>query len=79
MTRKACTFCAAMKSREEIERLTHDPDLVNSYSVAIVLNTYRKGCKGVGGRATSYRKNGHGYPLNFCPECGTPIGKGGKA
>lgn len=65
-----CKFCEDYAFRRE---LPHPDDMKAEYTVAIVkwliFNKQRKG------RTVAYKRNGVGFPLNYCPECGKKLSK----
>lgn len=64
-----CSFCEAI---ERWDWANEESGVCNQeYAVALVIKSWAKGkSKRTGGRITDYRYRGHGYKLNFCPECG---------
>lgn len=81
-----CKFCKALETYKFAERywgenLTDEDKQklgkrMDDYSVAIVQWTWwkKRGRKSAG-RTVGYRRNGVGYRLNFCPECGKDLRK----
>lgn len=57
-----CKFCEALALQKWCDK-TRPIKVKTKYSVAIVSHLK-------GSRITSYRYRGHGYALNYCPECG---------
>jgi hypothetical protein len=74
-----CDFCNAMATHKKVDSISRDyfPEASYRYSVAIVQRTFVKGRRGSQGRTTDYRYRGCGYKLNYCPECGTKLGRKG--
>lgn len=81
-----CRFCEAMKVNRNCDIITRtwitDDDrkkygnYMKEYSVAIVKRSwYSKMGKKHAGRTVEFRRNGLGFALNYCPECGTAIMK----
>lgn len=79
-----CEFCKALETYklgakyfdesllpEQKEKLGKR---MNDYSVAIVeWSWWKKRGRKSAGRTVGYRRNGVGYKLNFCPECGKDL------
>ena len=73
---KKCEFCDTLAINSNIDEYAYsfiDADLCHDYTVALVIHSYKKGHKKECGRITDFRKNGLGYELNFCPECGRKL------
>lgn len=67
-----CKFCEAIERQEFIsERHCTPAGIGNVLSVALVSHSVIDGH--LRGRSTDYMKNGKGYPLKFCPECGRRV------
>lgn len=60
-----CKFCDEF---EMVREVRENSEFKYSYSVALLSHVIidRK----MRGRTTHFRKNGVGFKLNFCPECG---------
>lgn len=67
-----CEFCRSYQVYQQIDEIDkmHGEPLIKEYTVALVRRAYLKGHKRQAGRGTDYRRQGLGYKLNFCPECG---------
>lgn len=67
-----CKFCEAIELQRFISEHHGKPAEIESVlSVALVSHSVIDGH--LRGRTTDYMKNGKGYPLKFCPECGKEI------
>lgn len=72
MSEKKCRFCEAIELQAFInERHGKPAGIKNVLSVALVSCSVIDGQRR--GRSTDYMKDGKGYPLNFCPECGKKV------
>lgn len=67
---KECAFCAKLQFYAEYKR---GEVFKTKHSVALVETIYKKGRKDYSGRSTDYYDKGKGYPLNFCPSCGSKL------
>ena len=72
-----CKFCEAMddwKKAESVGTRFWPEKIMREYKSAIVIRTWtkEKGKKHAG-RSTDYRRNGIGFDLNYCPECGKKL------
>lgn len=79
LSAKRCEFCESLNLKKYIENNIESwkkPKLYHEHTVAMVDKTWTKitGKRG-GSRVTDYKKNGIGYKLNFCPECGKDLKK----
>lgn len=77
-----CKFCERLEEseRKRIFNNKWDKDCVhNEYTVALVIRIKRHR-RLQGGRTVSFRNQGLGFKLNYCPECGREIkeAKNGK-
>lgn len=65
-----CKFCEEYAFLRE---LPHPDDIKNEYTVAIVgwsiIEKKRRG------RTVTFKHNGVGFPLKYCPECGKELKK----
>ena len=70
-----CKFCERLEEYERV-RLFHneyEKDCIhNEYTVALVIRTKRHR-RLRGGRTVSFRNQGLGFKLNYCPECGRKL------
>lgn len=66
-----CLFCDEISFKKEMDKGNKDRLTKHSYTLAIVKNSKRKGVGN--GRSVYFKRNGIGYPLNFCPECGSVV------
>ena len=64
-------FCEDLEECKQIDKQFEFKDFKRRYTVALVAYDY-KGHKRKGS-ITHY--NNYQYKLNFCPECGRPLGK----
>ena len=73
-----CKFCEAIAIygrswaiQKKWSEERHEEDLRHEITVALVEKTWTKSRgKRRAGRSTDYRRQGLGYALNYCPECG---------
>lgn len=77
----SCRFCDSYERAKQINEFNrfsdgHRHDAI--YSVAFV-KRYKIDGRIQNSRVTDYRYRGVGYALNFCPECGRSLRKGGKS
>ncbi len=79
-----CKFCEAIEAKKKVHKIAQswstDNELRKSgkymqeLTVAIVERTwYEKHGKKSAIRTVSYRNQGLGYKLNYCPECGKEL------
>ena len=79
-----CKFCEAIEAKKEVHKIAQswstDDELrkfgkyMQELTVAIVERTwYEKHGKKSATRTVSYRNQGLGYKLNYCPECGKEL------
>ncbi len=73
-----CQFCEILEEHKAFNKILNnkrDDKMLYEYTVAIVIHSWTKERgKRRAGRSTDYRRQGLGYKLNFCPECGSKIG-----
>jgi len=76
-----CKFCETIEAKKEAHKIAQswstDDELrkfgkyMQELTVAIVEHTWYKKCgKKSATRVVSYRNQGLGFKLNYCPECG---------
>lgn len=69
-----CQFCSSLQMYKQSARFwkKYDGDnLLHEYTVALVVRSWTKEKgKQRAGRTTDYRRQGIGFKLNYCPECG---------
>lgn len=72
-----CKFCEALNSYKRSNKITNreiDPEFgrwMQELTVAIVSRTwYEKRAKRHASRSVGFRRQGIGWTLNYCPECG---------
>lgn len=75
-----CEFCVSMVAHQNARRvLTRIDESVGEepmheqYKAALVILTYKKGHKKEAARTVDFKKNGKGFDLFYCPECGRPL------
>jgi hypothetical protein len=79
-----CKFCERLEIKKDVhelvascvtgEELSQNGKWMQELTVAIVeRNWYQKRGKRTAGRTVSYRNNGLGFALNYCPECGKKL------
>lgn len=77
-----CDFCKHFKIIKDIndeaskrdELYEQYGDYKHEYTVAIITHSwFTKLGKRNAGRTVDYRKNGNGFKLNYCPECGKEL------
>jgi len=66
-----CSFCEEIKFYLALDKWQADVDLYHAYTAALVQTTIYKGENR--GRTVCYKKNGVGFPMKFCPECGKKL------
>ena len=71
-----CECCEEIKLLQWIKSKNDDKEFEHKISVALVSTIHKRNKKTARGRTTHYQKNGIGFSLNFCPECGKKIKKG---
>lgn len=78
-----CKFCKALEGYQRVWAIhkrwheeRNEEQMRNELAVAIVERTWTKSKgKRKAGRSTDYRRQGLGYVLNYCPECGRKLEK----
>lgn len=69
-----CKFCSQLSCWQEIfiaDNRDAEVKLKQEYSVALLIHTWKPPrSRKSAGRTVSYRKDGYGFKLNYCPECG---------
>ena len=70
-----CKFCESLKTWKQVKSM--DKGHKQEYTVALVIRSWYPSVKSKrhAGRTTDYRRNGIGYKLNYCPECGRPLSR----
>lgn len=74
-----CKFCEKVELWKQINEKDDYGDKKNmEFAVSLLVFTWGSGRpKTMKSRIQDYRNRGHGYKLNFCPECGKEM-KGAK-
>ena len=67
-----CKFCETMQTHMNIDQMSFNDEIETEYTVAIVKRTWipKYQSKRTASRSVGYKRNGVGFDLNFCPECG---------
>lgn len=75
-----CKFCQTLDDHKEyVEKFAkkdESPEIGKyriKFTAALVIHSWWTKVKNKNGRITDYMKNGRGYPLNYCPECGRKL------
>ena len=72
-----CKFCDRLDAIIYFDK--QEKELSREYTAAIVTRSWRKDQgKRCSSRSVSFRNQGIGFDLNFCPECGRKLKRQGK-
>ena len=69
--KEKCSFCKKYGLYTRLDRMSKNKVIMNEYTVAMIQSTYCNGRES--GRTFLFKKDGSGFPLNFCPECGKKL------
>lgn len=76
-----CEFCKAYTTDKRYDRIAkhyNGVKLKKEYTVALVSRSWINSKRNFS-RIVDFRNKGIGYKLNYCPECGKRLKRGGKS